>query len=230
MKELETVLTQMFEDFRLSSGEKHALKEVLVPYANDDEALSFVRNRAFELAGAQVRESSQHHLESVKWLAQVVKVLGGMSHSEAKIESNVYFSPGTDCVEQVIQHIRGAKTRIDVCVFTISDDQISDALVAAHQNGVDVRIITDDEKTEDAGSDIFRMKKAGLPIKLDNNPSHMHHKFAVFDNRTVISGSFNWTRSASMYNHEDITVSNHPAAVQQFGDRFNTLWRRFSDL
>lgn len=227
MKELETALIKTFDDFRLSSGEKHALKEIFLPYKNDLETLYFARNRAFSLVTTQIRDSAKHHLESIKWLEQVIKIIEHVGDKKSQLRASVHFSPGTECVTQIRDQIKYAKRTIDVCVFTISDDSISEKLMDAHKRGVTLRIITDDDKSEDTGSDIHRMKKFGIPIKIDNNPSHMHHKFAVIDNNVAINGSFNWTRSASRYNHEDIVVNNNPDIVNEYIRRFTELWSKF---
>lgn len=230
MKELDSALIVTFEDFRLSGGEKHALKEVLLPYKDDLEALHFARNRAFDLVQTQLRESATHHSESVKWLAQVVKLIENVGAHRSQLRSSVHFSPGSECATQIRNQIKYARKSVDVCVFTISDDSISNELATAHKRGVTVRIITDDEKSEDTGSDIHWLIKKGVPVKFDDNPSHMHHKFAVIDNNVVINGSFNWTRSASRYNHEDIVINNNPDIVSEFVNRFSQLWSTFKTV
>jgi mitochondrial cardiolipin hydrolase len=52
----------------------------------------------------------------------------------------------------------------------------------------------------------------------------MHHKFAIIDSRLVLTGSYNWTRSAAEYNHENLLVTNSKQAIGQFEKEFNRLW------
>ena len=109
-------------------------------------------------------------------------------------------------------------------VFTITDDRISGALAAAHQRGVKVRIVTDDEKAQDLGSDIQTLHRAGIPVVTDQGADHMHHKFAIFDARQLLTGSFNWTRSASERNLENFVVTNDAGLLRSFQKEFERLW------
>ena len=54
----------------------------------------------------------------------------------------------------------------------------------------------------DLGSDIERHVKAGIAVKVDRTEHHMHHKFAVVDGKSVVTGSYNWTKSAAEFNQE----------------------------
>jgi phosphatidylserine/phosphatidylglycerophosphate/cardiolipin synthase-like enzyme len=56
----------------------------------------------------------------------------------------------------------------------------------------------------------------------------MHHKFALFDDRILLNGSFNWTRSASDFNQENLLVIDHPPLVADYVREFEGLWQRFS--
>jgi len=56
----------------------------------------------------------------------------------------------------------------------------------------------------------------------------MHHKFAVFDNSYVLTGSFNWTRAATKENRENIVITNHSGLVVQFKNEFDKLWNEFA--
>jgi phosphatidylserine/phosphatidylglycerophosphate/cardiolipin synthase-like enzyme len=53
----------------------------------------------------------------------------------------------------------------------------------------------------------------------------MHHKFAVADGDLLLTGSYNWTRSASTENNENIIVSNNTPLVKQFQQEFDKMWR-----
>ena len=56
----------------------------------------------------------------------------------------------------------------------------------------------------------------------------MHHKFTVFDGATLVTGSYNWTRSAANANQENIVVTADRALVDAFEAQFEKLWRQFA--
>ena len=144
--------------------------------------------------------------------------------TSGKAMNKAYFSPGTECQQAIISAINNAKNSIRICVFTISDDLITQAILAAHQRNISIKLLTDNEKLLDVGSDIRQLAQAGLEIRTDNTKNHMHHKFAIIDHELLISGSYNWTRSAAMYNHENIIVSDSKDLVQDFLAAFEKLW------
>jgi phosphatidylserine/phosphatidylglycerophosphate/cardiolipin synthase-like enzyme len=75
--------------------------------------------------------------------------------------AEAWFSPHDDCPGRIINLFGEAHAHADVCVFTITDDRISDALLAAHARGVRIRIISDNDKAHDSGSDIERFASIG---------------------------------------------------------------------
>ena len=105
-------------------------------------------------------------------------------------------------------YLRSAKRTLDICVFTISDDYIAEVIRQKHQSGVRVRIITDDDTRSNQGSDIIELQRLGIPVKTDDSPSHMHHKFAILDGKVLINGSFNWTVQASTACYEQWWSAN----------------------
>ncbi len=150
------------------------------------------------------------------------------SFGRPKVTNNAYFSPGNACQNAIISGIQAAKSSLKICVFTISDDQITIAIKAAHKRGVKIKILTDNEKLFDKGSDIKELALAGIPIRIDNTDNHMHHKFAILDNTTVLTGSYNWTRSAALYNHENILVTDEKTIVADFNREFDKLWNQMA--
>jgi len=142
----------------------------------------------------------------------------------------VYFSPGEDCLDAIIAKLRNAKKEVLICVFTISDNRISTVVKEAYYRGVDVKIITDNKKVYDRGSDIFYLLGKGLKIKTDKTAAHMHHKFAVIDREISIAGSYNWTRSAEELNYEDLIVTDNRDITSSLLKEFNKLWDKFDYL
>ena len=54
----------------------------------------------------------------------------------------------------------------------------------------------------------------------------MHHKFALFDARLLLTGSYNWTRGAADSNEENIVVTPDAHLVRSFSTAFDDLWKR----
>ena len=146
------------------------------------------------------------------------------------MEYKIAFSPGSDCKKLILETIRESTHKLDVCVFTISDDTISDALKAAFDRGIEVRILTDNLKVSDEGSDIEYLYNSGIDIRIDRSENHMHHKFMVADGLVTITGSYNWTRSAEKYNQENVIWINDEQFSSSFLSEFETLWSNSFEL
>ena len=69
-----------------------------------------------------------------------------------------------------------------------------------------------------------RLVDEGIPVKDDQSKFHMHHKFAVIDNSTLVNGSFNWTRQAVLSNRENVVITSEAALVHAFTEEFNKMW------
>ena len=142
--------------------------------------------------------------------------------------AEAHFSPGEACRRRIVELMAQARSSIDICVFTITDNRVSEPILGAHHRGVAVRIITDNFKSEDRGSDVDRLRGAGIAVREDRSHHHMHHKYALFDRKTLMTGSYNWTRTAADHNRENIIVVETPTLVRAFRDNFEELWETFS--
>ena len=100
-----------------------------------------------------------------------------------------------------------AKKSIDLAIFSFTNDDLADEIKAAHQRGVKVRIITDDEAMQGKGADAQRMSDAGIPVRTDSEVQyHMHNKYMIVDSLFLVTGSFNWTFQAGKSNQENVVV------------------------
>ncbi len=80
------------------------------------------------------------------------------------------------------------------------------------------------------GSDIERLARAGVAIKMDTTPNHMHNKFMLADQSSLITGSYNWTLSAARYNHENILITREAGVIKSFTNEFEHLWKVMKKL
>jgi len=221
-KTLQERLARSFLDRRLSRAERQELAEALAGLAPGPEA-DAVRRHAFDLVRDALRADANAG-PMIDWLEDVSKHLPGSSGSSRASFAEAHFSPGDDCPRAITHRLDGARHAIDLCLFTITDDRLSGSIIDAHRRGVLIRIVTDNDKAHDLGSDVDRLRDAGIPVREDQSPFHMHHKFAIFDRSLLLTGSYNWTRGAARDNQENLIVTDDRGLVNAFGHRFEQLW------
>jgi phosphatidylserine/phosphatidylglycerophosphate/cardiolipin synthase-like enzyme len=143
------------------------------------------------------------------------------------VPADVHFSPDGGVRRHLLRAIRDARHRIDVAVYHITSFELAQALVAARDRGVRVRILTDQDKARADGRATRIFRAAGMQVRTLGvaDESLMHHKFAVFDDRVVATGSYNWTQTAERANYENVLFLDDPALVARFAEEFQRLWR-----
>jgi biopolymer transport protein ExbD len=132
-------------------------------------------------------------------------------------------------------YINNAEYSIDCCIYNFNDIKVRDALISAHNRGVEIRFITDNENINPV---IDSLINAGIKV-IDDNYSilyngyyNMHNKFFVFDYRD--SSSFQddiiWTGSCNVSNwsfinnaENVITILDHKIS-KAYTDEFEEMW------
>jgi len=160
--------------------------------------------------------------DALVWLNGVVTAVSEAQHSLQEPKVDAYF--GHECRDQLRELLPRARTTMDICVYTITDNAVVHAIMTAKRTHVKVRIITDLEKVDASGSDIRYLEKNGAFVKVNSGGAIMHHKFALIDGRTLITGSYNWTVGAATVNSENFIVTNSPQAIEAFQQEFDSLW------
>lgn len=224
-QQMRDILEQSLEDRRLSRGEKVALGQHLKEACADSQQLAHFRRLAFSLAKDAIDATNGTMI--VEWLEELVKVFQPSAVDGKEDLAEAWFSPHSDCPQRIRSLLAQAKRTVDICVFTITDDQLTSAVLDAHRRGVRIRIITDDDKSADLGSDAERFLQVGIELRIDRSPYHMHHKFAVFDDAVLLNGSYNWTRGAAANNEENFIVTSNSRLVALFSKTFEGLWKQF---
>ena len=218
--ELEKIIIDSLDDFKFDQDEKYFFKN-LSDSLSDDQ-IRFIKNKSFELSRPYVEKGGVDAIRVLNWLERIIKSIQPVN-KRLIMESSAYFSPGNSCRNKIINLLNEARSKVDICVFTISDNKITEAILNAYQRGIDITIISDNDKANDRGSDIDYLSGKGLNVILDHTSYHMHHKFAVFDQTVLLNGSFNWTRSASDVNEENILITYDAELVSLFDLEFERL-------
>ncbi|MFY9151224.1 MAG: phospholipase D-like domain-containing protein [Prolixibacteraceae bacterium] len=201
---------------KFTNGTKQEIADLINELSREE--IGDLRYRLFN--EARKLEQANNGQQAIFWLQNCFDLIGECKFSMHK----VYFSPGTDILESISDILKQARKTLEICVFTITDDRLAEDIMYCHDRGIQVRIITDDDKIYDHGSAIRELKNAGIPVKVDHSRYHMHHKFGIIDSRIVFTGSFNWTYTASKHNQENLLVTTNTDIVKQYMDHYELLW------
>lgn len=137
--------------------------------------------------------------------------------------TQAYFCPEDYCDEVVVNQINNATQSIHITIFSFTRDNIGDALIAAHNRGVDVKIVFDKGQNSQY-SEYWRMKDLGMDVKLDGNSAYMHNKFTVIDGDIVMTGSYNWSDRATEENDENFVIIYSLGIASMYEQEFQEIY------
>ena len=121
-------------------------------------------------------------------------------------DSNVklcFTPPTATCGTMIADQINQAKSTIYMQAYGLTHPQIINALIKAKQRGVGVRVLLDRSNLTQKYSKMKELEAAGIEVTIDKVPGIAHNKIIILDNRTTITGSFNFTVSADTRNAEN---------------------------
>ena len=126
---------------------------------------------------------------------------------------------------KLAEQILSAEQTVDLCFYEIDSDTIIGAILAAHNSGTQVRLITDDAYLPE----VQELLDASVPVLSDSAGSvyiykDMHNKFAVFDAEWVWTGSYNATESGTFGNANNAILFRSEDAAVAYTAEFQEMW------
>jgi len=139
---------------------------------------------------------------------------------------DVLFAPDDKPLDRLLTLYNQATRYIYVAVYGLTSPKAVEALVAAKKRGVDVRMMTDQERAEDIKqrSALQTLKLAGVPIRVNQHDGLMHLKQVVIDDSVNASGSMNHTTSGNQYNDERLDIIHDRQISVKAKEKFLTMW------
>ena len=134
-----------------------------------------------------------------------------------------------DCEKLLIEEINRADKEILIAIYNITRRNITGALGHAVHRGVKVRLKyeakshSDSEKMTDTIDFLESRGVECTPIKMPEKGGIMHDKFTVIDRKRVLTGSFNYTSSASTMNYENLVLIESPAVAKRYIEEFDKI-------
>lgn len=128
----------------------------------------------------------------------------------------VYFSPKGGCTDAIVKEISRAKQEILVQAYSFTNKEVAKALVDAHKRGVKTEIILDKSNLSAKYSSGDFTAHMGIPTYIDSAHAIAHNKIMVIDQKTAITGSFNFTKAAEEKNAENLLIIKSKELAQQY--------------
>jgi phosphatidylserine/phosphatidylglycerophosphate/cardiolipin synthase-like enzyme len=135
-------------------------------------------------------------------------------------------APGEEIRTMLRGALMHARQRVLAEVYTLTDPEVVAQLVAAHQRGVDVRMLLDPNQVYNRHAYAV-LRDGGVDVRWYPVPRGvlLHAKIGLFDGLLVL-GSANWTLSGLGVNHELDIETSEAAAVDSYRSRFEADWGR----
>ena len=162
-------------------------------------------------------------LETANWIAMFT--LPTTSRNEED------YVDGID--DELIALINDVQSTLDIAAFEWNNPRISQAVVDAHNRGVVVRMVVDDEHTiedheeliADGEESAFQLIiDAGIPYRDDDRGGLMHNKFMIMDSQILWTGSMNFTMNGTYRNNNNVFVMSSTEAVAAYQAEFDEMF------
>ena len=137
----------------------------------------------------------------------------------------VRFSPDDGIDDMIESLIAAANESVYMLAYSFASRDIAERLEAADDDGLDVIVVCEDSKAyTDGGGQCGPLSEAGLQVYVDGSEDAlMHEKVIILDNKVVIAGSYNFTRSADKRNDEQVLVISGGDVADQFLAEFDKI-------
>ncbi|MBD3259808.1 hypothetical protein GF371_04240 [Candidatus Woesearchaeota archaeon] len=177
--------------------------------------------------------SKQYNEEFEEFWDRKFKLGDSSRQPSVKLNSHLYrvhFCPEDECAEKVYSILLSAEKSIKFMTFSFTRKDYKDLLIEKSRK---IPVSGIFEKTRinqqyNIFKDLNRSKAENpdlrLNLKLDENKYNFHHKVFIIDEEIVVTGSFNPSKSADLYNDENLVIITDPVIVGRYNEEFNNLF------
>jgi phosphatidylserine/phosphatidylglycerophosphate/cardiolipin synthase-like enzyme len=142
---------------------------------------------------------------------------------------SVLFASEDGVVERIIPYVEKAQSNVRFMAFSFTDYPLAKAMIDRAAAGVDVAGVFEKVGSETEFAELRTLHCASVPVRQDGNPSFLHHKLIVVDERIVITGSLNYSTSADESNDENVIIIDNPEIAALYIQEFERVWSQGSD-
>lgn len=135
-----------------------------------------------------------------------------------------------DTVQIILDAIDNAEKSIRIKMFIFSDQNLINAVIAAHKRGLDIKVMLNPARRngeEENEETRIILEKAGIEVK-DSNPFFglTHEKSMVIDEKIAFIKSLNWETKNLTETRDYAIITSHPFEVEEIILCFESDWNR----
>ncbi len=151
------------------------------------------------------------------------------------VQAMVYFSPYDDTRNLVIKELEQAQKSVSLVFYNLRDDTILQTLKKLHEKKVLIKVYLDEYQAElsyNTFDDELRHADIEVNTILVGNAenSSMHNKFAIIDEKTVLTGTMNWSTTSFDENYEHFFKITNQVIVKQFLQVFENIEKKSDNI
>lgn len=146
-------------------------------------------------------------------------------------QTKIIYNQNTRADIELTSTIHEADQYVYFVIYTITNQEIVDALIAAKLRGLDVRGVADyNQSIQDFEKPLIsRMRKYGIEMLTPFKPEGIIHMKLLITDKAYASGSFNWTRSAATINEEVLEIGKVRLLHDKYLGIFNTVYKKYRE-
>jgi phosphatidylserine/phosphatidylglycerophosphate/cardiolipin synthase-like enzyme len=118
----------------------------------------------------------------------------------------VFFSPGGRPTDAIVDQINQARSVLHIQAYHFTSAPIAQAVVNAQKRGVQILVVLDPTQEGERYHIAQFLYNASIPVYIDHKHTIAHNKIMLIDGRTIITGSFNFTKAAEEKNAENLLI------------------------
>ena len=141
----------------------------------------------------------------------------------------VLFASEDGVIERIIPYVDGAQSSVRFLAFSFTDYPLAKSMIDRAAAGVDVAGVFEKVGSETQYAELSTLYCAGVPVRQDGNPSFLHHKLIIVDNRYVITGSLNFSTNAEESNDENVIIVDNSDIAALYTQEFERDWAQGAD-
>jgi phosphatidylserine/phosphatidylglycerophosphate/cardiolipin synthase-like enzyme len=143
------------------------------------------------------------------------------------IRMEVFFSPDDGVANRIVEVLNEAQESIYFMAFSFTTDEFGEAIRLKAENDLTVaRVMEEEQVKSNMGTEYDPFKQAGLDVLIDGNDGLMHHKVMIVDGKIVITGSYNFSRSAETRNDENLIIFHNEQIADFFLEEFQRVYQQ----